>query len=278
MGVLQYAPTFQQYQSINMLHQIKSLFKLFSQRPHIPDKQKANELVITILNRRSCRSFTDEDINDEDFSLILEAGRFAPSAANLQTWSFITFNRIEWNEVFGRPIPFNGARAVVVCADTYRHKQLLPEFSHAPLVSHTFSLFNAGLAAMNMNITAECLGIKSIMLSDTGMTGLLDFSYLKEHLELPEGVIPVTTLVLGISRDSSSISTPRLKKNAVVMSKSYQSCSREELGEWFDRMKIGFKFLYPFSDLSSKLTYYQKKMSEAEKEIKKVFFKDERND
>jgi nitroreductase len=260
-----------------MLRQIKSFFKIFTQKPYIPDKQKANELVTTILNRRSCRSFTDGDINDEDFSLILEAGRFAPSAANMQTWSFITFTRNEWREVFDRPIPFNGARAIVICADTHRNKQLLPEFSHTPLISTTFSIFNAGLAAMNMNITAECLGIKSIMLSDTGLTGLLDFSFLKEHLELPGGVIPVTTLVLGISRDSSSISPPRLKKNAVVMSKCYQPCSREELGEWFDRMKIGFKFLYPFSDLSSKLTYYQEKMSEAEKEIKEVFFKEERN-
>jgi len=67
-----------------MLRQIKSFFKIFTQKPHIPDKQKANELVTTILNRRSCRSFTDGDFNDEDFSLILEAGRFAPSAANMQ--------------------------------------------------------------------------------------------------------------------------------------------------------------------------------------------------
>jgi hypothetical protein len=174
-------------------------------------------------------------------------------------------------------MPFNGARAVVICADMHRNKQLIPEFSHAPFVSYTFAIFNAGLAAMNMNITAECLGIKSIMLSDTGMTGLLDFSYLRDHLSLPEDVIPVTTLVLGISNDNTSISPPRLKSNSVIMKKYYRPSAREDLNEWFDRMKVGFKLLYPFSDLSAKITYYQEKMITAEKDLKAAFSKEEKN-
>ena len=52
-----------------------------------------------ILNRRSCRSFTDEEIDQDDFLAILEAGRFAPSTVNLQTWSFITFTRAQWREI-----------------------------------------------------------------------------------------------------------------------------------------------------------------------------------
>jgi len=261
-----------------MLKQIKSFFRILAQKPHITDRQKANELVTTILNRRSCRSFDDEDINDEDFNLILEAGRFSPSTANLQTWSFITFTRSEWRERFNRPIPFNGARAILICADTYRNKQLLTEFSRTPFVSNTLAVFNAGIAAMNMNITAECLGIRSIMLSDTGMTGLLDFSYLREHLFLPEGVIPITTLVVGRSSETSSIAPPRLSRDSVVMKNSYRACPREELEEWFDRMKVGFKLLYPFSDLSSKIAYYQEKMETAESELEKLFKKEKEND
>ncbi len=256
-----------------MLRQIKSLFKLLTQKPHIPDRQKANELVNTILKRRSCRVFNDGNIEDDDFNLILEAGRHAPSTANLQTWSFITFTRSEWREEFDRPIPFNGTRAIVVCADSHRNKPLIEEFSKTPLVSSTFSIFNAGLAAMNMTIAAECLGIRSIMLSDTGMTGLLDFSYLKDHLSLPEDVIPLTTLVLGRSDNSDSVVPPRLSHEMVVMKNKYHECPCTELEEWFDRMKVGFKLLYPFSNFSSKISYYQGKMAEAEKELKSVFNK-----
>jgi nitroreductase len=261
-----------------MLRQIKSLFRLLTQRPHIPDRQKANELVTTLLSRRSCRAFSEEDIDEDDFTLILEAGRFAPSTANLQTWSFITFTRHEWREVFDRPIPFNGSRAIIICADWYRNKKLLNEFSYTPLVSTTFSIFNTGLAAMNMNITAECLGIRSIMLSDTGMTGLLDFSYLKKYLSLPEDVIPITTIVLGKSHSLDSVVPPRFDRDVVVMRKSYHQCSQAEIEEWFDRMKVGFKLLYPFSDFSSKISYYQEKMGVAERELKGIFIKEEGRD
>ena len=261
-----------------MLNLMKSLFGLFTQKPLIPDRQKAHALIKTIFNRRSCRAFTDEDINDEDFNLILEAGCYAPSTANLQTWSFITFTRDEWRKIFDRSIPFHGARAIVICADTCRNKQLLTEFSRTPFVSNTLSVFNAGIAAMNMNITAECLGIRSIMLSDTGMTGLLDFSCLRERLLLPQGVIPITTLVLGRSSETISIAPPRFGRNSVVMKNSYRACPREELEEWFDRMKVGFKLLYPFSDLSSKIAYYQDKMETVERELEKLFKKEKEND
>jgi nitroreductase len=42
-----------------------------------------------ILNRRSIREYTDEQIKDEEINQILEAGRWAPSAKNLQPWRFI---------------------------------------------------------------------------------------------------------------------------------------------------------------------------------------------
>jgi nitroreductase len=42
-----------------------------------------------ILNRRSIREYTDEQIKDEKINQILEAGRWAPSAKNLQPWRFI---------------------------------------------------------------------------------------------------------------------------------------------------------------------------------------------
>lgn len=260
-----------------MLNLIKNFLKLLTQKPHLHDKLNKNEVVKIIFNRRSCRLFSDSEIKDEDFDLILEAGRFSPSTANLQTWSFITFTRNEWLEVFNRPLPFNGSRAIVIAADIHRLKPLLPEFSQTPFVSYSFAIFNAGLAAMNMNITAECLGIQSIMLSDTGTTGLLDFSYLKKHLSLPDGVIPITTLVLGIAREIPRISPPRLDRDAIVMKKYYRSCAEEYLHEWFEQMKIGFKLLYPFSDLSTKITYYEDRMKKANKELEELFLINRKN-
>lgn len=47
-----------------------------------------NETIKTILNRRSIRSYKTEQIKDSELHKILEAGKFAPSAMNEQSWHF----------------------------------------------------------------------------------------------------------------------------------------------------------------------------------------------
>ncbi len=64
----------------------------------------------------------------------------------------------------------------LICADIFRLNSFLPEFRNTPFVNLSLAIFNAGLAAMSMNMAAEALGIRSIMLSETGRAGLLDSS------------------------------------------------------------------------------------------------------
>ena len=47
-----------------------------------------NEIINTILSRRSVRSYSDKQIKNEELELILKAGLFAPSAHNQQSWHF----------------------------------------------------------------------------------------------------------------------------------------------------------------------------------------------
>ena len=96
---------------------IKNFLFLFTGKPRA---LRSNETIDLILHRRSCRSFTDADIAREDLQTVLEAGRFSPSTVNLQTWTFITFDRRQWRATFDRPLPFNGAQAIVICADPVR--------------------------------------------------------------------------------------------------------------------------------------------------------------
>ncbi len=229
------------------------------------------ETVKIILERRSCRSFADEPVTDADMDIILEAGRFAPSTVNLQTWSFISFSKSRWRGLFERSIPFNGDRAVFVCADTHRLQALFADFQDSPHLSLTFAAFNAGLAAMNMTIAAESLGICSIMLSETGRTGLLDYAYLKEKLRLPEGVLPITTLVLGRSAQKSAGVPPRQPWNAVVMNGAYMSADEQALRDWLAQMHIGYKITHPLSRFDRQLSLYKNKMHDAEKMLREQF-------
>jgi len=55
-------------------------------------------------------------------------------------------------------------------------------------VEYTIAVMNASLAAMNMNIAAETLGVGlGHALGKRAASGLLDVGYLKEKLSLPDG-------------------------------------------------------------------------------------------
>lgn len=54
-----------------------------------------SEVMENIKTRRSCRSFTDQSICKEDLDRILEAGIYAPSGMNRQTWQFTVLRKKE---------------------------------------------------------------------------------------------------------------------------------------------------------------------------------------
>jgi len=254
-----------------MFRTIKNLLALFTGSPPAASRTDLPETLKLIFSRRSCRSFASGDISPEDIEAILVPGRFAPSTVNLQTWSFITFDRPQWQQTFERPIPFKGAYAVVICADQNRLSELFSDFAETPAINMSFAIFNAGIAAMNMNLAAEALGIQSIMLSETGRTGLLDTAFLVEKLGLPEGVLPLTTLVLGRSTLKLPGIPPRQPRAAVVMPQRYQPECKDMLRDWFDQMFIGFKIGHPLSNFDKQLAFYRKKMLEAEQTVRRYF-------
>jgi len=50
------------------------------------------ELFEAIYTRRSVRSFSQQKINEQDVKKIIDAGRWAPSACNVQGWRFIVID------------------------------------------------------------------------------------------------------------------------------------------------------------------------------------------
>lgn len=48
-----------------------------------------NSFIQLILNRRTCRAFSEKDVCESDVKQILDCALSAPSGMNLQTWSFI---------------------------------------------------------------------------------------------------------------------------------------------------------------------------------------------
>jgi len=252
-----------------LIQRIRSLLK---PPPPVREDLHGRELLDIILCRRSIRSFTPDPLAPEEIDAILEAGRQAPSTVNLQTWSFVVLSRDEWAAAFASRIPFGGDRAVVICADLHRLSLALGPALNGTLMGHTLAVFNAGLAAMNMTVAAEALGVGSIMLSETGRTGFLDIDYLKEHLRLPRGVTPLCTLVLGRPSRRPTGAPPRFPTEAVVHRARYAEPTGDAVQEWREQMRLGYRLSHGGRSLDAKIRYYLSRLQSADEQLKRAIF------
>lgn len=214
------------------------------------------------------RRFRDEPIPEDVWVAILEAGRLAPSTVNLQTWSFADFTGVQWRDFFGRGIPFDAPRALIVMADSHRARRVIEDFPQAPLCEHTVGVMNASLAAMNMCLSAEALGLGSVMLSETGRTGFYDAAYLAEKMALPAGVVPILTLAFGYPRSARPAMPPKLPIEAVCFTGRYRETPAADLEDWYHQMRAGYMAGHRGEDFSARIEHYKRRIGEAERGLR----------
>jgi len=165
----------------------------------------ANETLKIIKQRRSIRSFKDEQIKDEELEAVLEAGLYAPNAGG-QAWHFTVIQNkallerlnlaakeaakqmdMEHLKALGNNVEFNclyGAPTLIIVSG---NKQV-----PIPLDA------DCAAATENMLIAAESLGIGScwiffVMLAFYSVEG----AELRKELKIPEGYKIYNSAVLG---------------------------------------------------------------------------------
>lgn len=254
-----------------------SLMRILKGKPKVSEDLEDNHCLDMILERRSTRNFLSTPVPADVIEAVIEAGRLAPSAVNLQTWTFIGFKPEEWQRVFDRGLPFNGQYAILITSDVHRlHKSMAVfDFPDEPLVLHTMAVFNAGLAAMNMTLAAEACGLSSIMLSETGQTGLLDAGMLCERLTLPAGVIPLTTLVLGYRRSGFAPMPPKLPVDAIRGYGAYPGVDEAAQATWLADMQAGYRAMHPWESFKTQVWTYADKIHQAEADLRSMVFKNQ---
>lgn len=132
------------------------------------------ELSEAIALRRSVRKFNSLDIKKEDLMTILDHGRFAPSACNLQPWHFIVLKGSALHEVYEMMMHriLKGdvdEKAEPTARTISRANALILVFNLEPqedLISMEQSI---GAAMENMTLTATSLGIGSVWIRMTSI-------------------------------------------------------------------------------------------------------------
>ncbi|MTI69344.1 MAG: nitroreductase family protein [Firmicutes bacterium] len=181
-----------------------------------------NEVLKVIKQRRTTRKFKKEQIKDKELDTILEAGLYAPSAHNNQSWNFTviqdenlldelnintkniaksfpdeTIKKMANNEKFD--IFYNAPTVVVVSG---KNDAMMPQIDCAA-------------ATENMLIAAESLDIGACW---NGMVGFLFNSERKneyiEKLNIPEGYTPYYAVALGYKKVNVT-NTLKRKENSI---------------------------------------------------------------
>ena len=157
------------------------------------------DLMQAIRARRSIRSFLDRPVEEEKLLAILEAGRLAPSARNMQDWRFIVVKDADTRSrlaVAARDQQFVGQAPVVIAACGTSDLVMTCGQPAYPI--------DVAIAVDHMTLAAASLGL------GTCWIGAFYEDKVKEILGVPQEIRVVALLPLGYPAEETA---PRPRKN-----------------------------------------------------------------
>ena len=182
---------------------------------------------------RSIRSFTPQKIEDALLNDLLLAGLRSSSSGNMQTWSVVVTqdeaNKQKLYEAHVRQGMILEAPLVLTfCADVYRMREWIrineAKQSFDDLLGFLTGAVDAVIAAQTISLAAESVGLGICYMGTTWWAA----DQLIEILELPEGVFPVTSLVVGYPAEAPDL-RDRLPLELLVHREKYQHLSDDEI-------------------------------------------------
>ncbi len=154
-----------------------------------------------IKERRSIRAFQDKQIPEKEIEMILEAGRWAPSASNRQPWNFILIKNRDILKKLARVTGYGWFIGEASFAVAIIGK---------PRTSHNYYIIDTSLVSMNMMLMAWSLGI------GTCWIGSINKEKAKEILELGRNDYLLTVLPFGYIQGAIPDPTQRNPLNKIV--------------------------------------------------------------
>ncbi|MBN2730259.1 MAG: NADPH-dependent oxidoreductase [Bacteroidales bacterium] len=193
--------------------------------------------VETIMAHRSIRKYKSDPVSDNILDEILTAASRAGTTGNMQVYSIVVTRDQEIkNQLlplhFGQKMIAEAPVVLTFCADFNRFNKWCNQRNADPgydnFLSFVTASIDALLAAQNAVIAAEANGLGTCYLGTTTyMAGKII-----EVLNLPKGVVPITTVVLGYADENPGL-TDRLPMRAIVHHEKYQDYSEDEINRLY---------------------------------------------
>lgn len=214
----------------------------------------------TLLQHRTIRKYTAEDIPDGMLNRILEAGCRASTTGNMQVYSIVVNRDPEMKKQlaachFNQPMVEKAPVVLTFCADFNRFNLWCRQNQANPGYDNFLSFFTAAidalLVAQNICIAAESEGLGICYLGTT--------TYLAQKiidlLQLPVGVVPVTTVTIGWPAEQPPL-VDRLPLDAVVHQETYRDYTEASIAKHYNQKECLTENLH-FVKENNKLTLAQ---------------------
>lgn len=179
-----------------------------------------NEVLKAIRNRRSIRSYKEEQISEIQLQTILEAGIQAPSANNLQPWHFTVVQDrglIDFISDQSKEVMLKSDNETIVQIG----KSPLNIFYKAPTLiivsgkeEDSSSLVDCSAAIENMLIAVEAIGLGAVWVGFVKFFFALNDEVKK--LKLPDGYKPFYAVAIGYKNMSADSGPSNRNKDVVT--------------------------------------------------------------
>ncbi|HOF04378.1 MAG TPA: nitroreductase family protein [Syntrophales bacterium] len=149
------------------------------------------DALAVILSRKSVRNYTGEPVKEEDIEKIVMAGMAAPSAVNMQPWSFVVVTERKILDELAAGLPYakmlgGAGAAIIVCTE--------PEKAYER--SRDMAIIDASLAGENILLAIEALGLGGVWTAAYPYADRM--KHVKKVLNIPEEVIPLNVIPIGV--------------------------------------------------------------------------------
>ena len=208
-----------------------------------------NEVIRQLMDRKSVRAFTEQEISREDKELILHAAMQAPTAGNQQMYTIIDVTSQELKDTLVKTCDnqnfiAKGKMVLVFCADYQKWYDAFAYAGCEPRLPAEGDLMLAVcdtmIAAQNAVVAAESLGIGSCYIGDV----MENCEEQRKLLNLPEYVFPVGMLVFGYPTQQQIERKKPLRADLkhIVHENAYRKMEADELKEMLSNKAINMSY------------------------------------
>ena len=193
-------------------------------------------MIKCLTERKSIRSYTNQEISPDCKELILRAAMEAPTAGNQQLYTILDITSQGLKDRLAvtcdnQPFIAKGKMVLIFCADFQKWYQAFTLAGCSPRKpgpgDFLLAVEDAAIAAQNAVTAAESLGIGSCYIGDI----MENYEVHKELLGLPEFVFPALMLVFGYptAQQKEREKPKRAPLDFIVHENIYPHFSQEEL-------------------------------------------------